>query len=74
MIPQDLRHKVWPLLFKNILGFTNSLYIELLDRRSNGWVSEKVKLQIEKDIKRSFYGKTTYEARTGLVLDVTEVL
>jgi len=39
---------------------TNSLYIELLQRREKGWVCEKVKQQIEKDIKRSFYGKTNY--------------
>ena len=39
---------------------TNSLYIELLDRRQQNWVDEKVKIQIDKDIKRSFYGKTQY--------------
>ncbi len=33
------------------------MYIELLERRSKGWVAEKIKLQIERDILRSFNGE-----------------
>jgi hypothetical protein len=39
------------------LGISNALYIELIERRSKGWVAEKIKLQIERDILRSFNGE-----------------
>jgi hypothetical protein len=55
-----MRSKIWPICIENRLGMTNSLYIHLLERREKGWVEEKVKIQIDKDIKRSFYGKTNY--------------
>jgi len=41
-----------------------------LGRREKGWVCEKVRKQIDKDIKRSFYGKTQYETKTGLIMEV----
>jgi len=69
-IPKELRGKVWPVLLENKLGMTNCLYIHLLGRREKGWVCEKVRKQIDKDIKRSFYGKTQYETKTGLIMEV----
>lgn len=65
-----MRENVWPLLFENVLGITNSLYIELFRRREKGMVPEKVTSQIEKDINRSFYGKTEFESKTGLSEEV----
>ena len=53
---------------------TNSLYMNLLSRREKGWVCEKVRKQIDKDIKRSFYGKTQYETKIGLIMEVCEFL
>lgn len=38
-IPHQLRLKIWPILIKNILGISNSLYIELLDHQKKGWIS-----------------------------------
>lgn len=70
-IPHELRHRVWPLIFENTLGLTNALYIELIERKSKGWVDYKVINQIEKDIARSFCGKTKYEVKTGLAIEVT---
>ena len=70
-IPKELRNKVWSLVIENKLGMTNSLYINLLERRNKNWVCEKVQQQIDKDIKRSFYGKTQYETKTGLILEVS---
>ena len=32
-IPHSMRPAVWPLIFENYLGITNSLYIELLGRK-----------------------------------------
>lgn len=49
---------------------SNGLYLQLLERREKGWVCEKVRVQIEKDIRRSFYGKTHYETKTGFILEV----
>ena len=69
-VPKELRGKVWFALVENKLGMTNSLYIHLLERKSKNWVCEKVRKQIDKDIKRSFYGKTKYETSTGLILEV----
>lgn len=65
---------MWPLCIENRLGMTNSLYIHLLERREKGWVDEKVRVQIDKDIKRSFYGKTNYEIKTGIIFEVVEFL
>ena len=59
-IPNEMRGKVWPALVDNRLGITHSLYLKLLERRESGAVEEKVRSQIEKDLKRSFYGKTAY--------------
>lgn len=33
--------------------------------------SGKVKIQIEKDINRSFYGKTEFDSKTGLTEEVS---
>lgn len=59
-VPKELRGKIWAVCIENKLGMTNALYIQLLERRAKGWVCEKVRIQIDKDIKRSFYGKTNY--------------
>ena len=45
-IPHELRTKVWPLAFENRLGITNGLYIELLEKRTQKWVTQKVVNQI----------------------------
>jgi hypothetical protein len=74
MVPHELRHLVWPLAMDNHLAITEQLYLELLERRSAGWVSGEVRGQIEKDICRSFSGITHYEEKVGLRADVSEVL
>ena len=51
---------MWSLLVENKLGITNALYIHLLTRKEKGGVEEKVRSQIEKDLRRSFSGNTTY--------------
>lgn len=69
-IPKELRNQIWSQLVENRLGMANALYISLLERRAKNWVCPKVRQQIDRDIKRSFYGKTQYETRTGLILEV----
>jgi hypothetical protein len=59
-IPRQQRGRCWGLLVENRIGMSNGLYLQLLERREKGWVCEKVRVQIEKDIRRSFYGKTHY--------------
>lgn len=66
-----MRHIVWPLAVENQLAITDELYFELLERKNQGLVSEDVKVQIEKDINRSFSGRTQYEAKVGLKAEVT---
>ena len=58
----------------NNLAITNQLYFELLERKNNGWLPEEVCSQIDKDISRSFSGKTQHEGRFSLKLEVAEVL
>jgi hypothetical protein len=60
-MPHTYRNKVWPFITEDRLGISNALYIELLERRSKGWVAENIKLQIERDILRSFNGEGSKE-------------
>ena len=32
-IPHSMREVIWPIIFENYLGITNSLYIELLSKK-----------------------------------------
>jgi hypothetical protein len=41
-------------VFENQLGITNSLFIELTERRNHNAVEPQVKSQIHRDIMRSF--------------------
>lgn len=74
VVPHELRHLVWPLAMDNHLAITDQLYLELLERRSAGWVAAEVRAQVEKDICRSFSGATQYEEKAGLRAEVGEVL
>lgn len=56
------------------MAITDELYFELLERKNKGWVSEEVRNQIERDICRSFSGRTQYEEKAGLRAEVSQVL
>jgi hypothetical protein len=66
MVPHELRHLIWSMAMENSMAITDELYFELLERKNMGWVSEEVRNQIERDICRSFSGRTHYEERAGL--------
>lgn len=73
-IPNELRSSLWPLTFENKLGITDTLYTELLKRKERDEdYSKRVLSQIsnfafilDKDICRSFNGKTQFESKIGL--------
>lgn len=50
-IPHQLRSKAWPLFIHDRLAFTRAFYSELA---ANAVVPESVKVQISRDIERSF--------------------
>jgi hypothetical protein len=66
MVPHELRHLIWCMAMENSMAITDELYFELLERKNMGWVNGEVRNQIEKDICRSFSGRTQYEERAGL--------